>query len=378
MSAPRRVAVVTGTRAEFGLLAPVMRAIRAHDGLTLQTIVCGAHLLPPSETWREVDRAFGIDARVEMQRPGEVGRLHDARALGRGVAGIADELATLRPDWVLVLGDRIEALAGASAASVGGVATAHIHGGDVAEGVADEAMRHAITKLAHLHLAASEQSSRRIVRMGEDAWRVRVVGSPGLDGLGDIQPMGDDAYARLGAPKALLLMHPIGRGDDAEARDTKAALDAIASLGLPALALHPNYDAGRVGVLRAIELSGVQAIGHLERGAFLSLLSRLARDKGVLVGNSSCALIEAGALRPALGAVDIGPRQAGREHASNVIHATEASVRAIAAAINAARALDRSRVQSPYGDGRAGERIASALAEVDPKQPPLLRKRNAY
>ncbi|TVQ64204.1 MAG: UDP-N-acetylglucosamine 2-epimerase (hydrolyzing) [Phycisphaerales bacterium] len=374
---PLRVAVVTGTRAEFGLLAPVMRAVRAHEGLTLQTIVCGAHLLPPTETWREVERAFGIDARVEMQRPGEIGRLHDARALGRGVAGMADAIERLRPDWVVVLGDRVEALAGAAAASVGGVATAHIHGGDVAEGVADEAMRHAITKLSHLHLAASEQSARRITRMGERPEHVRITGSPALDGLYSVVPMDDDAYARLGSPRALVLMHPIGRDDAAEQRDTRAVLEGVASMQLASLALHPNYDAGRDGVLRAIELSGVRAIGHLPRPAFLSLLSRLARDEGVLVGNSSCALIEAGAMRPALAAVDIGPRQAGRERASNVVHASDVSAKAVASAINAAHAIDLSRVKSPYGDGRAGERIAAALAAVDPRDPKLLRKRHA-
>src|SRR5881394_2962134 len=174
MSGSRTVAVVTGSRAEFGLLRPVMKAIAGHPALNLRVIVTGSHLLSPAETINDVKADFAIDATVAMQSivNGQAseppsGRLSDSASLGRGISGLAEVFSRLSPDVVVVLGDRIEAFAAAAAASVGGIRVAHIHGGDRAEGIADEAMRHAITKLAHLHLAATELSARRIVLMGE-------------------------------------------------------------------------------------------------------------------------------------------------------------------------------------------------------------------
>ncbi|MEE9128733.1 MAG: UDP-N-acetylglucosamine 2-epimerase, partial [Phycisphaerales bacterium] len=145
----RTIAVVTGSRADYGLLRPVMRAIHDHADLQLRVIVTGVHLLPPAHTANEVARDFTIANTIAMQRPGECSRLEDAEALGRGVTGFAQRLSRHPVDVVLVLGDRIEALAAAAAASVGGIRVAHLHGGDRAEGIADEAIRHAITKLAH-------------------------------------------------------------------------------------------------------------------------------------------------------------------------------------------------------------------------------------
>jgi len=369
-----RVAVVTGSRAEFGLLDPVMRAVADHPDLDLLVFVTGAHLLKPSETRREVAERYDITASIVMQQPGQPsGRLADAAALGRGVAGIAGALVEQRPDWVVVLGDRIEAFAAASAASVGGIPLAHIHGGDRAEGVADEAMRHAITKLAHLHLPATDESARRIIRMGEDPARVHVVGSPAIDGLDDIQPMVDDDYQAFGSPEVVFLLHPVGNDARIERERALAALTAIGDR--PALALHPNSDPGREGILDAIETSGACAIDHLPRRVFIALLKRLARAGGVIVGNSSAGLIEAPAL--AIPAVNIGRRQGGRERPNNVVDCDTAR-QAIADAIDRAQRLDRSALRSPFGDGRAGERIASVIAQTDHAGPRLLAKRCAY
>ena len=182
----RRVAVITGSRADFGLLRSTMDAIETHPDLELQVVASGAHLLPPDRTIEEVRSRVRVDAVVEMQSPGVFGRSADAAAVGRGVSGFAEVLDRLDPQVVLVLGDRIEAFAAASAASIGGRILAHVHGGDRAEGVADEAMRHAITKLAHLHFAATEESGERILRLGEAPSTVHVVGSPAIDGLEEI------------------------------------------------------------------------------------------------------------------------------------------------------------------------------------------------
>lgn len=374
----KRVAVITGSRAEFGLLDPVMRAVRAHPALELRVIVAGAHLLPPAETWREVAAAHGVEATVEMQRPGEAGRAADAAALGRGVSAFADVFSRLGPDWVVVLGDRVEAFAAASAASVAGFAVAHLHGGDRAEGVADEAMRHAITKLAHLHLPATRASAERLIRMGEREAHVHVVGSPAVDGLARVEPLDDERFGALGRPEAVFLMHPAGLAPEHERAFADAALAALA--GRRTLCLMPNHDPGRDHVAAAIAAAAERrdwpVEHHLPRAEFVALLKRLASSGGVLAGNSSAGLIEAAALK--LPVVDIGPRQAGRERSGNVFHAGEASVEAIRAALDRAAGVDRAAITHPYGDGRAGERTAAALALADPHDPGLLRKRCAY
>ncbi|GIK19186.1 MAG: UDP-N-acetylglucosamine 2-epimerase (hydrolyzing) [Leptolyngbya sp. PLA2] len=379
-SSRRRVMVVTGTRAEFGLLRPVMEAVRRHPELELLVVAAGAHLIPPAETFREVKAAFPVADSVPMQKASDSTRLDDAEALGRGVARFARSIAGLRPDWVVVLGDRIEAFAAASAASVGGVAVAHLHGGDRAEGVADEAMRHAITKLAHLHLAATEQSAERIRRMGERAEFVRVVGSPAIDGLDAIVPMSDAEVGTLcgGVPEAVFLMHPIGRHAEEE---EAAASGVLAGLeGMCVAAFDPNHDPGRVGVARAVESAAgrgaVRRVGHLPRERFIGLLKRVAESGGVLVGNSSAGLIEAAALR--LPAVDVGARQGGRERPPNVVACEGEGAHAVRRAVERARRLDRSALTHPYGEGRAGERAAALLASTDPGSAMLLRKRCTY
>lgn len=369
-----RVCVATGTRAEFGLLRPVMRAVQARPDLELSVIAMGAHLLEPAATWKEVEREFPISAMVSMQRAGaERGlpdRLEDALAAGRGIAALAGVYAELKPDWVVVLGDRIEAFAAASAASIGGIGVAHLHGGDRAEGVADEAMRHAITKLAHLHFAATEQSAARIVRLGERPEDVLVVGSPAIDGLRDLPMMSEREFDELGAPEAVVLLHPIGRSDEDERRATAATLEALSGMRL--LALAPNHDPGRNGVMAALRDAGVRLVDHLERARFVGLLRRLAERGGALVGNSSAGLIEAAALSPAVPVVNVGDRQAGRERAGNVIDAPE-EARAIREAVRRVRATVRGAVAHPYGTGRTGERVAAALAAGGPGA--RLRKR---
>jgi UDP-hydrolysing UDP-N-acetyl-D-glucosamine 2-epimerase len=378
-----RIAVVTGSRAEFGLLVPVIRAIKAHKRLSLQLIAAGSHFLAPARTIREVEAAFPIAARVPMQRPGHRTRLDDASAAARGIDGFARAFARLKPDWVVVLGDRIEAFAAASAAAIAGVAVAHIHGGDRAEGIADESMRHAITKLAHLHLAATAQSAERIVKMGERPGHVHVVGSPAIDGLREIKAMSDADARKLGDPRTVVLLHPSGLGDDGERRLAHAVADAVhRSCCSPVLILDPNHDAGREVVLRAFrrpEPHWVHA-DHLPRPKFIALLKRLARlrARGILLGNSSAGLIEAAAI--GLPVVNVGPRQGGRERGCNVLDVPLQRGDVTAKVSDAiARAFwHEANTDHPYGDGRAGPRIARLLAATDPHDPALLRKRNSY
>lgn len=387
----RTVAIVTGTRAEFGLLRPVIDAARAHPRLRTHIIAAGAHFLPPARTIGEVEAAYPIAARVRMQSPGKTGRAADAAALGRGVSGFATAFARLKPDWVVVLGDRIEAFAAASAASIAGLAVCHIHGGDRAEGIADEAMRHAISKLSHVHCAASKQSAERLIRMGERPSHVHITGSPAIDGLKAVKPMSDRDAAALGDPSVAVLLHPAGLADRAELSWAAATLMLATLLSRlvprePALEgvllLSPNHDPGRELIAETwaeAARAGAHTRDHLPRPAFLSLLRRLAARGGVLVGNSSAGLIEAAALGVTV--IDIGPRQSGRERPEHVIHLPDPGPRSLAKACGAAIArtlVKPGRIAHPYGDGRAGPRIASLLARIDPSDPALLRKHNTY
>ena len=366
----RRIAVITGTRAEYGILELVLDAIDAHPALDLKLIVTGTHLTTDSIK----DIRHRIAARVPMQRPtarrtnkgtkkgiNPFSRGDDVQALGRGVAGMGKALARFGPDLVLVLGDRIEALAGALAGQVGGTLVAHIHGGDRAEGVADEAMRHAISKLAHLHFAATAQSRRRLIRMGELPEHVYNTGSPAIDALRAVAPADD-------APELIVMQHPIGAADDTERQWMHATLEATAKY--KRLVMSPNHDPGRAGIMRAIADHGITPIDHLPRARFLALLA----SARALVGNSSAGLIEAAALRTAC--VNLGPRQAGRQRPRTVIDA-DYGVTATRHALKQALALKTTTIKHPYGDGHAGQRIADLLATLALDQVPL-RKRNAY
>ncbi len=367
----RTIAVVTGSRAEFGLLEPVMRAIdgfrptnrstkRPAIKLKLHTIVAGSHLV--ADTLHDIREAgFRIDAKVPMQRAGAVGRGADVQALGRGITGMGKALAKLKPDVVVVLGDRIEAMAGACAASVGGIHVAHIHGGDRAQGVADEAMRHAISKLAHLHLVATDTSRNRLVRMGEPAKRVVNVGSPAMDGLGRVKPDPD-------APELIVIQHPIGAPD---AQERQWMLDTLrATARYRRVVLTPNLDPGCRGIRMALRAERVLPVKHMPRQRFLS---QLAGAKAI-VGNSSAGLIEAAALK--VSCVNVGSRQDGRDKPSNVVDCG-CGRRAVSEALSKAMGLNLKRMGHPYGSGRTGRRIARLLATIDLAGLPV-RKRNAY
>lgn len=363
MNRLKNIAIVTGTRAEFGLLQTVMRAVDAHPKLCLQTVVSGAHFVTGS--WRDIKQAgFSIKAKVRMQRADETGRAADAAALGRGVSGFTKAFVDLRPDAVVVLGDRIEAFAAASAAAVGGIRVVHLHGGDRAEGVADESMRHAITKLAHLHLPATAASAKRIQRMGEDASRIHIVGSPAVDGLTQIK-----ATAQA-APYCIVMHHPVGDTPDVEQRIMAAVLKA--SQKHNPIVMAPNLDPGRQGVMQAIQASESQFefVTHMPRQAFLDML----KGASFIIGNSSAGLIEAAVVKTAC--VNVGPRQNGREKPANVVD-TPPHLRAIQQAIKTAIAQPLQRMKHPYGDGHTGERVTGLLAGLKPSQIQV-RKQNTY
>lgn len=378
----RRVAVVTGTRAEYGLLQSTMKALQEHKNVALQLVVTGSHLLPKfGHTIDEIIAdGWRIDARVTMQR-GDDDPLDQAEALARGVAGIARFLHERQSDVVVVLGDRIEAMAGALAAVTTGRHLAHIHGGDLATGDIDDTLRHSITKLAHLHFPATRDAARRIIRMGEDPKRVHVVGAPGLDRLRELldHRWTPCTTARNDIRRALIIQHPCGRSRDKERAVMNSILNAVRAEEFHATCLYPNTDRGHQGIIEAIVTYAektsngeFRVVPSLPRDDFLMAL----HEADVLVGNSSSGIIEAASAGTP--AVNIGPRQTGRQVSStSVIHCGE-SLDAIRVALRNARKKKISKSHSnAYGDGRAGGRIAATLARI-PLNEKLRRKLNAY
>jgi UDP-hydrolysing UDP-N-acetyl-D-glucosamine 2-epimerase len=282
------------------------------------------------------------------------------------------------PDWLLVLGDRGEQLAAALAALHAGVPIAHLHGGEITRGAVDDALRDLVTRLAHLHLPATEAAAGRLERVGEETWRIHRVGAPGLDRLHD-EASGDLASLRaaLGLPTdgpyLLVVQHPTTVGEERGVADLEETLAAVAGSGLPAIAVFPNADAGgRAMIDRLGRAGGLRTVPSLPRGDFATLLAGAA----ALVGNSSSGLIEAPLLR--VPAVNVGARQAGRTRGDNVV-----DVPAAAAAIRAAldRVIDPAFRRglsgaSPYGDGSAAPRILDLLAEMR-GHPRLMAKQTA-
>lgn len=377
----RRICVVTGSRAEYGLLRWILNDLRDAPDVDLQLVVTGMHLSPEfGSTVTEIERdGFAIARRVDsLLSSGTAGGV--AKSIGLGVIGMSDALEELKPDIVLVLGDRFEIFAAAQACLVHNIPVAHIAGGDTTEGAIDEAMRHAITKMAHVHFVTNPESARRVRQLGEDPSRIYEVGSPGLDHLRR-QPLLDRSTveARLGAPlgrkNLLITFHPVTLEAAHGEAQFAALLDALDMLDgdIAFWFTHPNADVG--GRAMAIKLKAwvdarsgrARLYTSLGQSLYLSLMAQV----DAVVGNSSSGLYEAPSLNVAT--VDIGDRQRGRLAAASVLRCPpdrDAIREAIASAIQ----LDCSGTKNPYGDGRSSERIVEILRTLPPA-PELIGKR---
>ena len=373
MSKRQRICVVTGSRAEYGLLYWVLHDLRADPAVELQLVVTGAHLSPGhGMTVREIEAdGFCVDRRVEMLLASDTaGAIAKSTALG--LIGLSEALQSLAPDVVVLLGDRYEMLAASTACLLHKIPLAHIAGGDVTEGAFDESIRHAITKMAHLHLVTNEDAARRVRQMGEDPARVHVVGSPGLDHLRrrpllERGALESSLGAPLGARNLLVTFHPVtlsaddGREQFEEMLAALAATDPDTSIWFT----RPNADTGGRALSARLEEFAAQQPDrmhvHTSLGQvrYLSLMAQV----NAVVGNSSSGLYEAPSLK--VPTVDVGPRQRGRLAAASVLHC-EANRVDIARALAQALALDCREVRNPYGDGRSAERIVAALRALPP------------
>ncbi len=357
-----------------------LRAIADHPSLQLQIIATGMHLSKQHGQSLKAIRKGGwkIDASVPWPAGDQT---QNAISTGRAMAGLATAFSRLKTDIVLVVGDRVEAFAAASAAHIAGLIVAHIHGGDRALGQVDDSLRHAITKLAHLHFPATAASKKRILKMGEDAWRVHQVGSPGIDGIAI-----DAAPREIAGRYALLVLHPTDTDQWAEFDRAQLVLSCVGKIGFDRIAIiYPNNDPGSSGIIRCWETQSLTAGGgspgsariaiyrDLPRPRFLALL----RDAAVLVGNSSSGIIEAASFGTPV--VDIGPRQLGRECSRNVVHVPfdeKKIARELRRIWNRGKPT-RFPAGNIYGGKRTGSSIAGVLAAV-PIDSQLRRKLIAY
>lgn len=363
----RKVCYVTGTRADFGLMQSTLQRICRSELLELSLIVTGMHLLPEyGLTVSQIEAAgLPVTARIAVEDGLASGGLM-AKNIGRMLIGLVEEFERIQPNIVLILGDRGEMLAGALAAIHLNIPVVHIHGGE-RSGTVDEPVRHAISKLAHFHFVATDESKSRLVRMGEVESRISVVGAPGIDGLRETQRVSRSTLcARVGLDSAcqlaLLVYHPVLHEADHSGSYVAMIIDAILEKGIQVMALEPNSDAGSACVRWALQARAsageIRLATHLQREEYLSWLA--ASD--ILVGNSSSGIIEAATFGTPV--VNVGSRQNLRQRNANVIDCAMDRDE-LKAAIERALALPRLDGSNVYGDGGAGERIAGLLASLD-------------
>ncbi len=370
---PIKVAVVTGSRADYGLLRATIQALAEDPRFELQLLVTAMHLNPKyGSTVQEIDAdGFQIAARIET--PDVSGPDDLAAALSQGVAGFADSLGKLRPDALLVLGDRHEILAAAVAATGLAIPIAHVHGGELSEGSIDDTLRHSVTKLSHLHFVATRLYGERVCQLGEQPDRVHVVGAPAVEAIRTLALLDLEALGRalgdiaIQHPLVSLTLHPTSLDPLAagiEAAEVVAGVNhAVASSGTIVVTL-PNDDVGntetrRVLVEYAEQHANVHAFRSLGQLRYLSLL----RHADAVVGNSSSALIEAPSFE--LPAVNVGSRQHGRLRAANVVDcdpAADAVAEALSRALSSQFRSSLAGLETPYGSGDTSTRILEVLA----------------
>jgi len=376
----RKIAILTGKRGGFGAMLGIMQLLDKHPEMSFELIATDMHLSKQfGETVKEVEGWFQVAHKLDLEQQGDTGT-DRARALGRCMLKMIDVLEQSRPDILLLLGDRGEVLSAAIAAMELNIPVAHILGGDVA-GNRDGNRIHAITKLAHLHFPSSQESAERILKLGEEPWRVHNAGATYVDFIVQKKYTPNDvvrAKYHLGdAPYQILLQHPMTLQESQSYDEAKAVLEAAKRTGLLTIVIYPCSDQGYGGVLKAIDeyrdVPQFQIHKNIEAVDFWGLQS----GAELFLGNSSSGLMETPYFD--LPAVNVGRRQAGRLRDTNVIDA-EPNTESILAAIEQARSLAfRAQVKNHFvfGDGHASERIVRILEEtaIDDR---LLSKRISY
>lgn len=369
----RKVCIITGTRAEYGLLRWVIQGIADAPDLHLQIIATGAHLSPEfGLTWREIEAdGYAINRKVEMLTSSDT-CVGIAKAMGLGMIGFADAFSDLKPDLIVVLGDRFEIFAAVAAAMVARIPVAHIHGGEATEGAIDEAIRHSITKMSHLHFVAAEQYRNRVIQLGETPEHVFLVGGLGIDNIKRLKLLDRSAIENalgcdLGAKSLLVTFHPVTLEEATASDQMDELLAALSKLRDTRLIFtFPNADANGRVLIRQIQdfvdrYDNARVYTSLGQ---LLYLSCVAHVDGV-VGNSSSGLLEVPSFGK--GTINIGDRQRGRLQADSVINCAPERG-AISSALRQLYSDEFQsglrNVRSPYGEGGASEKIVETIREM--------------
>ena len=369
----KKVCVVTGTRAEYGLLRWVMEGIRNSTKLDLQVIATGMHLSPEfGLTYREIEKdGFRIDRKVEMLLSSDT-PVGIAKSMGLCSVGFADAFQELNPDLIVILGDRFELFSAVSVAMVSRIPVAHLHGGEATEGLIDESIRHSITKMSHLHFVAAEEYKKRVIQLGEQPDRVFNVGGLGIDNilklrLLDRTKLENSIKFKFGSKNLLITFHPVTLENSTSAQQMGELLSALNKLDNTNLIFTmPNSDTdGRVlfQIIEEYVSSNIKSVVITSLGQ-LRYLSCLKHVDGV-IGNSSSGLLEVPTFK--IGTINIGDRQRGRLKAISVIDC-EPNEPSISSAIKMLYSADYQNglttVKNPYGCGGASESIVNILNDV--------------
>lgn len=371
----RKICVVTGTRAEYGLLAPLMKEIKNNKALELQLIATGAHLSPEfGLTYQTIEKeGFKISEEIEILLSADSDTAI-AKSVGLGIMGFADAFSRLKPDIVVGLGDRYELLAAVSAALFVKIPVAHIHGGELSQGVMDEQIRHSITKMSHIHFPATEEYKRRIIQLGESPQNVFNVGALALDNLKEIKLLdknefSDETGFEFGKKNFMVCFHPVARSNQTVEEQTKELLKALDSFPEAKIIFTgSNADAGG---RKISEMLKEYAIKNKNRCAFFDSLGQkkylsALKHVDMLIGNSSSGIIEMPYFKKPT--VNIGTRQDGRIKAISVIDC-DCVARSICEAIKKASSSEFLKsiknFKHPYGMPGAAKKITKILAEIN-------------
>jgi len=369
----KKVCVVTGTRAEYGLLRPVMERIEASDRLRLQVVATTMHPVPQfGMTLSQIEEdGFRVNETVEnllcADTPASV-----AKSTGLATLLLSDAYRRLSPDIVLLLGDRFETLAAATAALLMNIPIAHIHGGEITEGAVDEQIRHAVSKMSHLHFTATEAFRRRLIRMGENPSHVFAVGAPGIDNILSIplptrEELEEELGWHFGEKSALFTYHPATLSPGKTREEIETILGTLEAVGLSVLFTYANADEGGHRINEAIEAFAARdprrykVVKNLGQRRYLAAMKHV----DLLVGNTSSGIIEAASFHKPV--VNIGDRQKGRLRSGNVIDCTPQEVaEAVEKALSPAFREACRSCTNLYGDGRSSERIVGVLEAWEP------------
>jgi len=377
----RKIAVVTTSRADYSHLYWPLRALAEHSLVDLQLIVLGAHLSPEfGATIREIEKdGFPIAARIEclLSSDSDIGM---AKTIGVATLSLADHLGALRPDFLLLIADRYEMLAPASVALALRIPIAHIEGGEISEGAIDDAVRNALTKMAHVHFTSTFAARDRVISMGEEPWRVHRAGAPSLDHLKKSRlfsrhQLAEQLSLNLDIPSSVVAYHPVTLASDT-LEEADALFTALEQLPEQLLFCYPNADAGsRALIDRTKSFLNARGNGRLFVNLDAITYWSLLREATLFLGNSSSGIMETPSF--ALPTVNIGIRQQGRERARNILDApanSEAILNAASTARSNAFRQSLEGMANPYGDGSAAGKITGVLTTV-PLGTSLLIKR---